>query len=408
MYKKKYLILCVLLIILLYFLLQYFFIPKSIYMTTGESYVMKMDTFFDCEISSSQVLNINNKAVKDNIKIDLKNENTISSKEDGNAKINLKMLGVTIKQIELKFMPEKRVKAVGQTVGICVNTDGVLVLGVGSVKGEENKYIYPSKDIIFSGDSIIEANGIKINKKEDLMAAIQSGYANLTVVREGEKLNVSLKPIKSKEDGTYKLGIWVRDSTQGIGTITYYDSKDQSFGALGHPIKDVDTGKVMEIKNGEVLENEVCDIEKGKAGEPGALIGKTDFDKVIGSVEKNGENGIFGKLNYDIGGVEVPIGYKNDLKIGEAYIYCNNTGKKIEKYKIKIESINKFTTSQNKSFVVSIDDKRLIDLTGGIVQGMSGSPIIQNGKLVGAITHVFTNDPTKGYGIFIENMIDVS
>ena len=197
----------------------------------------------------------------------------------------------------------------------------------------------------------------------------------------------------------------VRDSTQGIGTITYYDKENNSFAALGHPINDVDTGEKMQIDGGEILDAEILKAEKGQAGTPGALIGEIDFDKTIGYINSNEDNGVFGKLCDEIDGIEMPIGYKNDVKRGNASIFVNLRGKIVEEYSIHIDSINKYNTNDTKNFVLTITDKRLLAKTGGIVQGMSGCPVVQNGKLIGAVTHVFVNDPTKGYGIFVENMM---
>ena len=177
------------------------------------------------------------------------------------------------------------------------------------------------------------------------------------------------------------------------------------FAALGHPINDVDTGEKMKIDGGEILDANIIKAEKGQIGTPGALIGNIDFNRTIGYINSNENNGVFGKMCGKIDGIEMPIGYKNDVKTGNASIYVNTSGKFVEKYSIHIDSINKYNTNDTKNFVLTITDKRLLGITGGIVQGMSGCPVVQNGKLIGAVTHVFVNDPTKGYGIFVENML---
>lgn len=409
MQNKKifYLLGIILFFILLYFVIEYIFIPKNIYMTTGESYVVNMSAPFNGEIESDEVLNINNEKVSDNIEVSLKDKNVISSDTATVADMNVKLLGLPIKKVELCFMPEKKVEVIGRTVGICVDTKGVLVLGVGSVKGYDNKDYMPCKNLLKSGDIILSVNGNNVGSKEDLMNLINNGNtANIQILRGDESIIQKVTPVKSVDDGSYKLGLWIRDSTQGIGTITYYDRESNKFGALGHPINDVDTGELMEIEGGEILEAEIKRAEKGKAGVPGALVGNIYFDKTIGYVESNKNNGVFGSMCEEINGIEMPIGYKNDVKIGNASIYVNIDDKFVDKYSIHIDSINKYNTSDTKNFVLTITDKNLLNMTGGIVQGMSGCPIVQNGKLVGAVTHVFVNDPTKGYGIFIENMMD--
>ncbi len=404
--KILYLVLIFFVFVLLYFVIEYIFIPKNIYMTTGKSYVVNISTPFNGEIESNEVLSINNKKVTDNIQLDLSNDNLMKSDIDTVADINVKLLGLPIKKVQLCFMPEKKVEVVGRTVGICVDTKGVLVLGVGQVKSVDSKEYTPCKGVIKSGDIILEIDNKKISNKEELVSAVKNKtHINIKVMRKDKVFNADVSPIKSIDDNNYKLGLWVRDSTQGIGTITYYDKENNSFAALGHPINDVDTGEKMQIDGGEILDAEILKAEKGQAGTPGALIGEIDFDKTIGYINSNEDNGVFGKLCDEIGGIEMPIGYKNDVKRGNASIFVNLRGKIVEEYSIHIDSINKYNTNDTKNFVLTITDKRLLAKTGGIVQGMSGCPVVQNGKLIGAVTHVFVNDPTKGYGIFVENMM---
>lgn len=404
--KILYLVLIFFVFVLLYFVIEYIFIPKNIYMTTGKSYVVNISTPFNGEIESNEVLSINNKKVTDNIQLDLSNDNLMKSDIDTVADINVKLLGLPIKKVQLCFMPEKKVEVVGKTVGICVDTKGVLVLGVGQVKSVDSKEYTPCKGVIKSGDIILEIDNKKISNKEELVSAVKNKtHINIKVMRKDKVFNADVSPIKSIDDNNYKLGLWVRDSTQGIGTITYYDKENNSFAALGHPINDVDTGEKMQIDGGEILDAEILKAEKGQAGTPGALIGEIDFDKTIGYINSNEDNGVFGKLCDEIDGIEMPIGYKNDVKRGNASIFVNLRGKIVEEYSIYIDSINKYNTNDTKNFVLTITDKRLLAKTGGIVQGMSGCPVVQNGKLIGAVTHVFVNDPTKGYGIFVENMM---
>ncbi|OGO84426.1 MAG: SpoIVB peptidase [Clostridiales bacterium GWE2_32_10] len=232
----------------------------------------------------------------------------------------------------------------------------------------------------------------------------------LKINRKGNIIYEKITPILSNED-EYKIGIWVRDSTQGIGTITYYNPSTGNYGALGHGIVDVDTSELMTVRTGKLLKSNISCIKKGERGTPGELMGiiidtaRTNF----GSVIKNTGYGIFGKLNdrykKSIQTPETDIALKEEIKLGKAYIYSDVLGDGIEKYEIEIQSVNTLSYDISKGVIIKITDKRLLEATNGIVQGMSGSPIIQNGKIIGAVTHVFVNDPTKGYGIFIENML---
>ena len=221
----------------------------------------------------------------------------------------------------------------------------------------------------------------------------------------------SITPIYSKDEKTYKIGVWVRDSTQGIGTITYYNPETKAYGALGHGIADVDTKQIMSVKDGNLIKTQVTSIRKGKKGSPGELSGIIVENKqsVIGSVSSNTDQGIYGTLNNQ--GVDilqydpVSIAFQDEVEEGEAIILSNISGDKVEEFKVNIQKVSRYNNDTSKGMIVKIVDERLIDTTNGIVQGMSGSPILQNNKLIGAITHVFVQDPTKGYGIFIENML---
>jgi stage IV sporulation protein B len=216
-----------------------------------------------------------------------------------------------------------------------------------------------------------------------------------------------LNPVKCSEED-YKLGIWVRDDTQGIGTLTYV-REDKTFGALGHGISDADTGGLLQIKDGQLYETEILGIHKGSQGSPGELSGliRYEDDNILGEILSNTELGIFGKLDKaeELQLKTMEVAYKQELELGEATILCQVDGE-VEEYEIEITKIDKSHSDTNKGFVLKVTDERLLEKTGGIVQGMSGSPVIQNGKFVGAVTHVFVQDSTGGYGIFAETMLD--
>lgn len=269
----------------------------------------------------------------------------------------------------------------------------------------------PAANRLKSGDYIIQVNEVEIRKKEDLMEVLKKADGSVMhfKVRRGEEtMEVAVEPVRTA-DGSYKIGTWIRDDTQGIGTLTYI-TQDGKYGALGHGITDVDTGVIMQVGTGAAYDAEIIRIVKGEPGEPGELSGvikRSESDR-LGTVTKNTAQGIFGvvKENHTVmqNGKVMEIGLKQEVKKGKASILCEINGV-VDSYEIQIEKIDYANRNHAKGLVIKITDEELIEKTGGIVQGMSGSPIIQDGKLVGAVTHVLVNDPTKGYGTFIENML---
>ena len=301
----------------------------------------------------------------------------------------------------------------GETVGLYLETQGVLVVDTGEIVTSDGSKKNPAKNLVKSGDYIVAVNNREISGKQELiqdLSELDSDEVILSIRRNGEMIPVSVKPVLDA-GGKYKLGLWVRDDTQGVGTLTYID-RDGNYGALGHGISDVDTGELLDIENGDLYRAEVIGIQKGSRGNPGEIAGMIRYSpsNIIGNVNQNTENGIYGV--YDLDKIrnnfrQVTVGSKEEIKEGPAGIFCSIDGNARE-YQAEITQINWDSRDSNKSFVIQVTDEALLELTGGILRGMSGSPIIQNGKLVGAVTHVFVNDPTKGYGIFIENMLDAA
>ncbi len=324
----------------------------------------------------------------------------------------VKLFGVIpVREVSVDVLPETRVVPLGKTMGIKLFTKGLMCVGTEAVLAENGKKIdIAEKGGIKNADMLLSANGTPLSTVEQLEQIVQSsGGAPITflVQREGKEDTVTLTPAKTK-DG-YKLGIWVRDSTAGIGTVTFYDPATRSFGALGHPITDVDTGALMPVKQGSLTGAKIVDVKKGKRGAPGELCGMFDGNGASrGAILKNTPRGIYGVLAPDftqgVSQEAMPVASKSQVSVGEAQIYAEVSDQGIQCFDVEIIKIMKYSTD-DKNFVVHIKDERLLSATGGIVQGMSGSPIIQNGKLIGAVTHVFVNDPTRGYGIFIENML---
>lgn len=300
----------------------------------------------------------------------------------------------------------------GMPVGIYLETEGVMVLGTDKIEGMDGMSYEPSEHLIKAGDYITEIDGRKVEDKQELLKAIgklEQEEVVLRVKRNQRAINIRTKAVEWKPD-QYKLGIWVRDNAQGLGTVTYLDS-DSRFGALGHGIHDMDTNMLLNIHDGTLYVTSIKDIQKGEHGIPGGMEGIIVYNhyNILGSIEKNTEAGIFGKIDtinaLFTDQTPVKVAKKREIKKGPAVIRCAVEGK-VQDYEIEITKTNLTTGELNKGIELQITDERLLEITGGIVQGMSGSPIIQNGKLVGAVTHVFVNDPAKGYGIFIENMME--
>ena len=294
---------------------------------------------------------------------------------------------------------------VGRTVGVTLDMQGLLVLGTGNVDGINT----PSKGILQAGDHLLEANGQILENKEVLIEVVEESAGEpvaLLLKRKGREYNVLVEPVFSNVDDAYKMGVWIRDSIQGIGTVTCYDPATEEFCALGHGVYDVDTDTLMEIREGSLVHAELTEIIKGQTGKAGELTGTIHLEEKFAKIEKNTEKGIFGRgQGACFAGKSVPAAMSSEVKKGKAVILSDLEGGKVREYEIKIEDIRKNGGRECKDMVIRITDERLLQLTGGIIQGMSGSPILQNGKLVGAVTHVLVNDPTRGYGIFIENML---
>ena len=299
----------------------------------------------------------------------------------------------------------------GMAIGIYMETDGVLVLSTECIECVDGNEYEPAKNLVKPGDYIVGFNGEEIDSKRELVQAVnklESSEVILKLRRDEEYIDVKMQSVEVKSD-QYKLGIWVKDSIQGLGTVTYL-TLDGEFGALGHGIHDSETSELIDISKGSVYNTNIVGIQKGVKGEPGGLEGVIIYrsSNKLGVIDKNTEDGIYGKINnieeFCENTEPIEICKKEDIQIGDASILCSVNGS-IEEYDIKIKNINSYAKDANKGIIIEVTDERLLKLTGGIVQGMSGSSIKQNGKLVGAVTHVLVNDPTRGYGIFIEDMI---
>ncbi len=316
---------------------------------------------------------------------------------------------IPIKNVRLQSIDQTYLIPGGMAFGVKLFTDGVVVVGFGSVVSDQKTYSPATSAGLKLGDIITTIDGKEVGGNSDIADIVELSEGEPLVVvfmRDDDRIMTKITPVQG-EDGEYKIGMWVRDSSAGIGTVTYIDEQTGALGGLGHAITDIDTGEIMPIQSGEIVEAEITSIKKAKSGSPGELIGKFNSQNKYGALLENNETGIYGEYHqqfYD--GAAMPIALRQEIEKGSAKIISTIDGEGPKTFDIEIESIRLSDNNPTKNMIIKVTDPELIEATGGIVQGMSGSPIIQDGKIVGAVTHVFVNDPTKGYGIFIENMLE--
>lgn len=309
------------------------------------------------------------------------------------------------------FALPKSLVPIGRTAGITIMYEGVLVAGISQVDSP-NGLISPSEDAdIKTGDFIKEINGEKVNSNENIVDIITKSdgeILDILIFRNNEEILKQITPALDKIDGFYKIGIWVRDSMAGIGTITYIDPQTSVYGGLGHSISDSDTGEALNISKGNLIPSTVENVAKGEVGKAGELQANYDPKEQIGTININSNQGIFGTTTSDYFDTSkaLDVADFSEITTGTAYLLSNVDGEDVKLYEISVLSI--VDNKEDKNFIIEIIDKELIGITGGIVQGMSGSPIIQNDKIIGAVTHVFLNNPQCGYGIYIGNMLEIA
>jgi len=297
----------------------------------------------------------------------------------------------------------------GSVVGITLHTRGVLVVGLGSVKTAMGSQSPVALAGLQAGDCILTCNGTELENTAHLasMCSDSDQPVLLSVERDGNRFDVTVHPAKDRDSGEYRLGIWARDSTAGVGTLSFIDASNGWFAALGHAVSDVDTQSVLQVRDGKVTRAEVVDVVRGAAGEPGELLGIFSAkDTALGNIVRNTDYGIFGTVDPSLAeqGESVPLARAYEAHVGPATILSTIEGDEAEAFSCRIVRVSEQKSPSTKGMVVQVDDPDLIGKTGGIVQGMSGSPVLQDGKLVGVVTHVFVNDPTKGYCIYAEWM----
>lgn len=336
----------------------------------------------------------------------LQRQNMTENQEKGQDK-------TTEKQDRETKEAKKMVYASGEPVGIYIKTKGVLVLGTQDITTTNNRSCSPAKHKLESGDYILAMNGEDIFSKVQFISCLQKNEdkeAVLTISRNGEKQQIKIQPVYSEDEKSYQIGAWIRNDTQGIGTVTYI-TEDGNFAALGHGINDCDLGVQLNISGGSVYETDIASIIKGKKKDPGEVIGTIDYipERYLGNIGINSTCGIFGVIknqqeNFRNGPL-IEVAAASEIKTGQAFVRTSISGESKD-YTIEIEKISLGKKDAQKALRIKVTDPELISLTGGIIQGLSGSPIIQNGKLVGAVTHVFVDEPTKGYGICAETMVE--
>ncbi len=303
----------------------------------------------------------------------------------------------------------------GKPLGIKIHTKGALVIALSDIEVEENKVQSPAAASgIAIGDCILKINEELVESAEDIATIVNRSKGEnvkVTLDRKGSEMNFIVSPKVSKKDGNYKIGLWVRDSVAGVGTLTFYHKESGKFGALGHPITDIDTNTIMSVGKGEIVISNIVSVRKGTKGSPGELRGIfTDDNNVLGKINFNTPAGVFGDGNDNLISKNfnkpMKIGFRDDIKLGKAQILTTIDGGEPQLYDIVIEKLLKQTEPDSKSMVIRVTDPICLEKTGGIIQGMSGSPIIQDNKIVGAVTHVLVNKPDTGYGIYIDWMIN--
>lgn len=342
------------------------------------------------------------------------NRYEIMALRPGKVNVQLKLLGyIPIKSMAIESLPTRRVVPGGHSIGVLLQSRGIMVVGFAPVTDKEGNKVYPARDKGMEiGDLVYRVDGKMVSGENELARIIddkKGESVSLSIKRRDKFINVPVQPVPCGETGRYRIGLYVRDGIVGVGTLTFWDPNTNEYAALGHIIVDADTRQGIEVLQGKIVSASIQTIKRGKPGQPGEKIGVFNGDgQIEGNINKNTFNGIYGKtgpeINNPISPYTMEIGYAHQVREGEAEIYTVVNGEDIEKFNIMIEKVYP-ERNNGKGMIIKVTDPRLLNLSGGIVQGMSGSPIIQDSKIIGAVTHVFLNDPQRGYGIFMDSML---
>lgn len=394
---KKILIVLFLLVIFVY-ICNITLMPNNLILIQGETLDLK--TIYGITVGRKQ----DGKVLQASSNL---NKNKVN--DTGKIEVSLNLFGnIPVKKMDVNVIPKSKVVPVGKAVGMKLYTEGVLVVGMSEINGKKP---YENSGIQ-EGDAIIEINNEQIENTNDLIETVNKSNGKTVEVkykRNEQTITTSIEPAKVNEN-EYKLGLWVRDAAAGVGTMTFYEPSSGMFAALGHGIADIDTSELINIESGELTTTNILSIVKGQKGTPGEIRGTIENSESLGNIYKNTSFGVYGKVQsknkLDINNMEeMDVALRDEIKTGKAQILCELENGKTEKYDVEIKKLYLNNNENNKSMVIKITDEKLIEKTGGIIQGMSGAPIIQNGKFIGAVTHVLVNDPTVGYGVFADIMI---
>lgn len=376
-------------------------IPSNIIIFEGENLNLKIATGLTLASKNSKTI------------LTASNINKEKINSEGTNKLNLNLFGtIPVKEVNVNVIPKTMVVPLGNAIGMKLYTKGVLVVGMSQIETDKNEKKKPYENSgIEQGDTILEINNNIVGNTEELIKEVENSKGNtinIKYLRDDKTMQTDITPVKSKN--TYKIGLWVRDAAAGVGTLTFYEPSTNLFMALGHGISDIDTEEIVNIANGELVTANIVSITKGRKGYPGEIRGTIDEGKTIGTIYKNTNFGVYGMVknkNYLEADLtqEMEVAPRNEIKEGKAQIICQLENSAKKKYDIEIEKVYINNNQNNKSMLIKITDKELLEKTGGIIQGMSGAPIIQEGKFVGAVTNVLVNDPTQGYGVFADIMI---
>lgn len=378
-----------------------FNVPDKVYIMEGERYNFDKYGFFGNMFSITSSADNSGSLSKDG---------TLTHKS-GSYTANINLLNMHVKTVNVNVLEKSLLIPCGTPVGVKMYAEGLEILKSESFINADGYSVNPSSEIPFKkGDVITEVNGKRVKTSQQFSKEIsKSKESEVTLKITGAKktYTATVTPAREYNSRKYRVGLVVRDSIAGIGTLTYFNPSDGSFGALGHGIEDADADIIFPLSSGSVEEAAILSVSMGKKGVPGEMHGMFTGSSSLGQIFANSSCGIFGKIDnadFDLKDA-VPPATASEIKKGSAQILCTVNDEGVQKFDVRIEKVMHLGADTSKGMVIKITDSRLLSLTGGIVQGMSGSPIVQNGKLVGAVTHVFVNDPTRGYGIFIENML---
>lgn len=392
--------------------------PEELRLFTGQQLQLSLAMPVNAQVTVNhpEILKVNGTA-EHSFQVDLHHPIALESYKAGQAEMKLKLFGsIPLKTVKVNVVPDLKVIPGGQTIGVKLKSAGIMVVGHHLVAVSDDKKTSPGEEAkVLLGDLIVKMNGKPVqdvSKVAELVrdAGESKAPITLTIVRNNETLEIPIKPVYDIVDKAYRLGLYIRDSAAGVGTLTFYAPDQGVYGALGHVITDMDTQAPITVGDGEIVHSNVTSISKSQNGEPGEKRAQFSREsKAIGNIEKNTQFGIFGKMfanpEHGFSSEALPVAFAEEVKEGPAQIYTVVGGQKVEKFDIEVVRVARQSFPATKGMVIKITDSRLLEKTGGIVQGMSGSPIIQNGKMIGAVTHVFVNDPSSGYGCFIEWML---